>query len=62
MNEELTFIFGGLAWIGVSALVLAGFIGIRRLYVPKPKPLASSMPGYSKWERDWNKIEEDLRK
>jgi hypothetical protein len=54
----LLFVLFGLALVGLASLVLAVYIGLQRITTPKPPP-----PTFTKtrWERDWEAIEENLR-
>ena len=52
MNYKLIFVFAGIAWVGLSFLLLAVFAGLKRLVTPKPKP--------TQWEKEWADIERRL--
>jgi len=49
---EMLFIFAGLAWIGLSLIATALYIGCRSIFRATPKPTS--------WEREWSKIERDI--
>ncbi len=53
MSTFLLFILAGMVWAGLMLLVLAVFMGIRRIRTPKPD---------NRWEREWAQIERDLNR
>jgi hypothetical protein len=52
MNYTLLYIYGGMIAVGAALIALTTLAGLRNLKTPKP----------TRWEREWNSIEEDLSK